>query len=464
MSDARAQVRPRRRPWTLRFRVTTAFALGSLAIVGILGIVTYEVAQHYLVEQRERSLLRRTFIDARVLRDEIQRGQRPKAAVGLVDLGARSRIALRIDGRWHQTSESLGVGAAGVPRGMRRLVESGAAGRQWTRTDGVPTLVVGLPVPAIDAQYYETFVLNELDRTMGVLRTALIGGGTLAVVFGGLLGWWMSGRILRPVRKVAVAAERVAGGDLHTRIAEERDADLRSLVTSFNHMVDAVETRIDRETRFVADVAHELRSPLTTVTTAAQVMATRRDELSPAAAEALDHLEAEVQRLQQLVDDLLELGRADAGVADLRPESVDVGELVRQGLRDERGDVEIVVPAEGVRARVDKRRLARALQNLVANADAHGDGLRRVAVERRGDVARIEVEDAGPGVDPADRSAVFDRFYRGAAAGRRGTTPGAGLGLALVAEHVQLLGGRVWVEDGTDGGARFVIELPTEEA
>jgi signal transduction histidine kinase len=111
---------------------------------------------------------------------------------------------------------------------------------------------------------------------------------------------------------------------------------------------------------------------------------------------------------------------------------------------------------------VDKRRLGQIVANLLENAKRYGGGPVRVTVEAGRNVARIGVEDAGPGVPPAERSAVFERFFRGSASGqRRGGGQGSGLGLSLVAEHARLHGGRVWVEDGPGGvGARFVIELP----
>jgi signal transduction histidine kinase len=300
---------------------------------------------------------------------------------------------------------------------------------------------------------------------LATLRTALIGSGVLAILLGGLFGWWVSRRVLRPVADVAAAAERVAGGDLATRIETIDDPDLDSLATSFNHMVDAVERRIERETRFVADVSHELRSPLTTLSTATELMSARRDELSPRAAQALDLLEGEVGRLCRLVDDLLELSRSDAGVADFRPQPVDVAELVRHSVPTSRAgrpgpDPEIVVPEGPALATLDKRRLERVLANLVANAESHGGGLRGVTVEQADGEVRIAVDDAGPGVAPTDRDAVFRRLYRGAASGRRASEGGSGLGLALVAEHVRLHGGRVWIEDAPGGGARFVVVVP----
>ncbi|HVF32764.1 MAG TPA: HAMP domain-containing sensor histidine kinase, partial [Acidimicrobiales bacterium] len=109
----------------------------------------------------------------------------------------------------------------------------------------------------------------------------------------------------------------------------------------------------------------------------------------------------------------------------------------------------------------DKRRLERVLVNLVENAAAYGGGATKVEVGRRNGHVHVVVEDRGSGVPAAERTKVFERFFRGSAAGRRGAGGGSGLGLALVVEHVRLHGGTVWVEDGPGGlGARFVVELP----
>ena len=114
----------------------------------------------------------------------------------------------------------------------------------------------------------------------------------------------------------------------------------------------------------------------------------------------------------------------------------------------------------GVRILVDKRRMERVVANLVENAAQYAGGATRLAVEPAKGAIRIVVADHGPGVAPSERERVFERFYRGQSAGQRGATNGTGLGLALVAEHVHLHGGTVWVEDGTGAENRFVVELP----
>jgi signal transduction histidine kinase len=167
-----------------------------------------------------------------------------------------------------------------------------------------------------------------------------------------------------------------------------------------------------------------------------------------------------------MVEDLLEISRFDAGAARLHLESVRISELVLQAVATSTDvDIPVAISADAAACTVavDKRRLVRVIANLISNADRYGGGATRVNVELADNDVRIAVEDEGPGVDEADRERIFERFARGTdAAGRRGSGEGVGLGLALVREHINLHGGRVWVEDGANGvGARFVFELPT---
>jgi signal transduction histidine kinase len=183
-----------------------------------------------------------------------------------------------------------------------------------------------------------------------------------------------------------------------------------------------------------------------------------------------------------MVSDLLEMSRADAGSVDVFLEEVNVSELVRRsvetgiGHMDGRryGAPEVVVDPEVERWRVgvDKRRFERVLVNLMENADHYGGGVTTIAVRpgpKRAPEApvgapehlvEVTVDDAGPGIDPTERTKIFERFYRGSASGRRGTGTGTGLGLALVAEHMHVMHGNVRVESSPDGGARFVLSLP----
>jgi len=250
-------------------------------------------------------------------------------------------------------------------------------------------------------------------------------------------------------------------------VAVDDDADLGALVNSFNDMARALQERIERDARFASDVSHELRSPLMTLAASIEVMDNQRDDLPDRARVALDLMVGDVVRFQQLVEDLLEISRFDAGVVRLELEEVHLAELVMQAVsHSTEADVPVELDAElaGVVVQADKRRIVRVIANLLDNAGKYGDGATRVELRRKGGDVQIAVEDDGPGVPEGDRDRIFQRFNRGTSARQRGDVDGVGLGLALVKEHITIHGGRVWVEDKPDGspGARFVLALPSE--
>jgi len=185
-----------------------------------------------------------------------------------------------------------------------------------------------------------------------------------------------------------------------------------------------------------------------------------RDRLPEDGREALSLLRVEVDRFQRLVEDLLEISRSDAGSADGSLEPVRLSALVRHALPARLIHlVEVAPGAERLLVRADKRRLERAVGNLVDNAERHGRGLSRVLVAAVDGAAEVAVEDQGPGIEDADRERIFDRFARGRRR-PRDSTEGAGLGLSLVTRHLHLMAGSVRVEDRAGGGARFVLSLP----
>ena len=456
----------RRRRLGLRTRVTLAFAFGALLLSVAFSAVSYGLVRNYLVSQQEDAAVEEALLNARLARDSL-RSSAPNLPRILANLRSPSDSPAVVfyNDNWFSSSP-LDVGQESLPPELRRVVAQGTPSSQAYRVarGGGPRLAVGLPIPLVGARYFEIFSLVELERTLDFLGFALLGAGLATTVAGAAVGRWASTRLLRPVADVAQAAAAIAGGRLETRLGEVQDADLTILVTSFNSMVDALQERIERDARFASDVSHELRSPLTTLATSVGVIAARRNEMPERARAALDLLEADVARFQRLVEDLLEISRFDAGVAELHREDVRLGELVRRAVASTGANVPVQLSpdVERLTVAVDKRRLERVIANLVENAAYYGNGATGVRVDRGRTVARIAVEDDGPGVPEEEREAVFRRFFRGSAAGRRRIGgKGSGLGLALVAEHVRLHGGRVWVEDGEGGtGARFVVELP----
>jgi len=449
----------------LRFRVIASFTIGGLALAASLSVVTYVLAQRYLLDQRETSARRQAYFDARIVIDALGRqGASPRLALQSLELD-EGKVATLVVGGADVTISKAELPVDVIPTGIRDLVASGVAATQRVERHQTLALVVGVPLDSDrGTAFFEIFPLKELRTTLGVIRGSLLLAAAISAGAAASLGMWASRRVLRPVNDVADAATRIAGGDLTARLAAQADPDLDRVADAFNTMVDAVTHRIDREVQFASDVSHELRSPLTTLASSGSVLEAHRAELADPAREALDLVLGEIGQFQLVVEELLELSRAEAGVDPLLPESVRVGELVLHvAARFHGADFEVDVdpPAAGEEILLDKRRLERILVNLLTNAETHGGGISAVRVRRIDDRLQIVVEDDGPGIAESDRERIFERFFRGASSGRRAQTSGTGLGLALVDQHVRVHGGSIVAEAGPGGaGSRFVIELP----
>jgi signal transduction histidine kinase len=441
----------------LRTRVTAVFALGALSVSVALAGATYEIVRTSLLDERERAAVRAATLDGSLVRQGLA-GDEPDIALVLrnLDTGESRRPLVRSDGAWFARTADDRLTPAVSPE-LQALVEDGAPAVQRVRVREEPLLVVGVPLQE-GVTYYELTSLEELRRTLAVLATVLglvALGTTLA---GAAVGSWVSRHVLRPLGDIAHTAGTIASGDLSARVARDSDPDLDRLAVAFNAMVDEVSARSEADRRFAADVSHELRSPLQTLSAATSVLDRRRSELDSRTGAAVDLLSAEVERFEQLVTDLLELARADRP-AERRP--TDVAALTRSAAGSRGLPVDVVqVTGDGTLLDVDPRRYEQLVVNLVDNAAKHGGGAVRIGLDVGVDGLVLEVDDEGPGVPADERTLVFDRFARGRAASARGGSEGTGLGLAIVAQHVQAHRGRVDVLDRPGGGARFRIALP----
>jgi signal transduction histidine kinase len=446
-----------RRPG-LRTRVAAGFAAGAFALSASMAALSYEFTSQALMAGRERSALRSAYLDAGVVQAGLAT-ERPDivAVLRTLNTGNTRRALLHRDGRWYARGADAGLTDA-VPPALRGLVEQGKLGMQRVHTDSGPAVVVGVPLPA-GTGFYVIDSMRELDQTLRTLALVLtlVAAGTTAAGAG--FGWYLTRRVLRPLDTVTAAAREITAGDLSARLDPATEPDLERLTTSFNEMVDQLSARLERDRRFAADVSHELRSPLQTLSAATSVLDRHRPRLDDRAATAVTLLSGEVARFQRLVTDLLELARDDQPV---RRTPVDVADLAREECQARGLAPEIVEVIDGSASiwPVDRRRVTQILGNLLDNADRHGGGATAVRLRQAPGTFVLEVDDEGPGVRPEDRAAIFDRFVRGRAASARGDSDGTGLGLALVARHATAQGGQATVTDRPGGGARFRVELP----
>jgi signal transduction histidine kinase len=474
VGDLTAPVDPpsSRRGWGLRRRIMLTFTLGALVLSVVLAFVTYGFARTSVVQQRDRAAREAALSHATLVADALRAGPPTvQPAQEQLDRIGIERTVYWYNGQWTATLPLYNE--TRLPQVLiDRVTVDRIASRMVVDVDNQLNLAVGFPIDDTTA-FFEYFSLAEVDETLDSVRLALVLGTLITTALGVLAGSFAARRAVRPVGVAAQAAKAIAGGRLDTRLEPTDDPDLSVLANSFNDMATALQTRIERDARFASDVSHELRSPLMTLSASVEVMDARRDEMPERAQAALDLLKSDVVRFQGLVEDLLEISRFDAGAVRLHREELLAVEFVRQAVGVSsmpETPIAVAPRAEHVLINGDRRRLARVIANLIDNARLHGGGEPEVSITGTDDDGpitriRIAVEDHGAGVPEQERHLIFERFARGGVAGRRASSDGAGLGLALVDEHVRMHGGRVWVEDRLDGapGARFVIELDAEE-
>lgn len=315
----------------------------------------------------------------------------------------------------------------------------------------VGTAVIQLPIAA-------SVPANAAFRDS--VNKVLLVGGLAAALLAIALGFVLARRATVPVRELTRRAEQLAAGDRSVRVEHSSGDEFGAMAKAFNSMADAIAEEDELRRAFAADVGHELRTPLMILTSQLEAMEDGLVELGPG---AVASLQEEAQRMTRLVSDLEVLATADAAHFSLRREPTDLGDEVRAAVSEYRplfAEKSVRLEVESTPAPIngDPARLRQIVGNLLSNSlkFTPRGGRVRVAVTTDSSGTILEVADSGPGIPEDEISHVFERFFRGRAAG----AAGSGIGLTVVRDLVRAHGGDVSAANATSGGATFRVTLP----
>jgi signal transduction histidine kinase len=473
----------------LRRRLTLAFAGAIVVTVLALSVGSYVALRAMLENDALEAALAQSrfnlYLADTILPDE----PAPEDYDAVLEaLAIRGDFQTLIQAQGDTYRSSAQITSSIVQAGLADAVTSDRLSYQRIRLGGSRTIAVGAALPSAGSFYF-LFPQDDRQATLDRLRDVFLVLGLVLVVLGSLLGYWLARRTLLPVSDAAAAAGQMASGDLSVRLPTGPD-EFGALADSFNTMAANLETKIEaleaaqsRERRFVADVAHELRTPLAALVSEASLLHSRLTDpgLLPDTQRAIQLVTQDVGRLRRLIEDLLEIGRIDAGAEDLRLEGFAVGRFLAQvgrargwpatvelqvGTAAAPADRAAETPEGDILLVSDRRRLERIVVNLVENALRHGGPpvsvhahvVKHPQTDQR--QFALDVADHGPGIPPEHLPLVFERFYKTDPSRSSRSGAGSGLGLSIAWENARMLGGVLRVKSEEGKGTLFSLRLP----
>lgn len=448
-------------PARFRRRLTLAFVYVAAATGAVLVVSTLVVIRHHRYhvfvqrakEEAQLSILLTPPGGSVESLGTLLRLSRGRHGVGTVVVSPEATV-----------SSSTAFGIGNVPPALFDRAGDGSIHHSAATVGGRHYLVfAGSPRDGVKVFFF--FPLQGLDRGILDFAVVLAGAWLLAVLASAAFGSRVARRTLRPVREAALASQSLAEGLLETRLESTSNDEFGQWANSFNRMADALATKIEaisraeaRERQFTANVAHELRTPISAMVSAAEILGQELDRLPSDVRRPAALLVSDVKRLSDLVLELLELARLDAGVEPLHFERLTVDEALAAATSTWPGDGSITIETEpGITVLADRARFRRVMVNLVRNALTHGGTDVTIQACRRNGAVTIEVRDRGPGLPEGSAQRIFDRFYKGDSSRSGG---GSGLGLAIALEHARAQGGSLTADNAPEGGARFTFTLP----
>lgn len=465
-----------RRPRTLAFRLTAAYSLAGLLLVLLATASLYIVLRTELDKSTEQFLADKLH----VLRTILQ--ERPTDRDAL-----REEIQLETAARRYQQFYIRLLDDHGVPvlttPGMAEQLDLAELVRRTRNHSGYSVSMTGFHGRAFRVASATAWVGSspphgdtiqiaiDISQEEALLRRYRLWFWAILLassVLFPLLGYRIARHGIRPVEEIAATARKITSTNLHERIlAEGYPSELASLAGTFNEMLDRIEQSFERISRFSADIAHDLRTPVHNIRGEAEVALARARTVDEYR-EVIESTLEEAVRLSELIGDLLFLARAENPLTELRRECVNVGRLL-SAVRDyyeasaSDGGISLVADedAESVTAELDRALMLRAVSNLVSNAIAHtpAGGTVTLGAATEGAAIRIEVSDTGAGIPAEALPRVFDRFFR-VDPSRSAISGGTGLGLAIVQSIMTLHGGHAEIISHFGHGTRVALRIP----
>ncbi|MGB3687422.1 MAG: MtrAB system histidine kinase MtrB [Ornithinimicrobium sp.] len=489
---------------SLRVRVLVSTLVLGTITVGLLGTLLYQRVAVGLVDQAstraqvdaaQQVQQVQELFDATDRRDDFGLSASALETINQIAQGGegegrRALLVQSLDSERETLIAPVSVGGlavADVPVELREALRQTPGLQQFMVSD-VPGLgpdsartsvSVASRVQIPRAGSYDLILVYPMDREQAILdlvREWFVIGAVGLLVLVGALAWLATRLVTGPVGEAASVSQDLAKGQLDERMDVQGRDELARLAMSFNTMADSLQQQIVQleqlslvQQRFVSDVSHELRTPLTTIRMAGEMLHASREDFSAPLARSTELLYGQLDRFEDLLEDLLEISRYDAGAmvmesapVDLVALTAEVADSVRP-LAQREGSVIRVEVAERLVLPIDRRRITRVLRNLLMNAVEHGEGGPIDVLFAHDDqAAAVLVRDYGVGLSPEHAGRVFERFWRADAARAR-TTGGTGLGLAIAREDARLHGGHLEAAGALGEGACFRLTLPRSQ-
>jgi signal transduction histidine kinase len=451
---------PASRPPRLRWRLTVAFVLVAAVSATALAAGSYLLIQRSWYEESQQraaeDALRQLRLAEQFL-DDPDRADNLRASFA----AARRDVIVVVDGEAVASNPAL---HPALPGPLRAAVAAGQLAYQRLEHDGSHLLVVGGRIGGSPDELYVIVAEDRVVADLAHLRQVLLLGATVVTLAAAMVGYVLARRTLEPVGRARAAAHAIAEGLLDTRLPTRSRDEFGAWAESFNHMAEALQSTVaalrqahERERRFTADVAHELRTPVTALVAEASLLRTHLAELPESARQPTRLLLADVVRLRHLVEELLEVSRLDGEQEPPRVEPVNLTALIQAVVSANGWGDQVRLPDAGpLMVETDPRRVQRVVTNLVSNAVEHGGG-GQVGLWADEAKVRVTVRDHGQGIAAEHLPRLFDRFYK---VDSSRSSRGSGLGLAIAREHARLLGGDIAVTSALGAGTTFHFTMP----